>query len=72
MTLLENGPPLALCVNMTVYPAAAILVKEVVVTLSAVESTGIRMKVNVKSILLKHSKLEVCEAMLMWGYFCLL
>jgi 3'-phosphoadenosine 5'-phosphosulfate (PAPS) 3'-phosphatase len=41
ITLVENGQPVVVCVAMTVVPPAAILKKEVVVTLSAEENTGI-------------------------------
>lgn len=41
ITLVENEPSVMMCVTMTVTPATATLNKEVVLTLSAVEGTGI-------------------------------
>lgn len=40
MSIVEDDPPAMLCVTMSVTPATAILDKEVVVTLSAMEGTG--------------------------------
>jgi hypothetical protein len=40
VTVVEGGTPLSVCVQMTTTPAEATLGKEVVVTLSTVDGTG--------------------------------
>ena len=52
MTLVENGSLVMVCVTMAATPATAILDKEVVVTLSAVEGTGRHTAVNCHGVCL--------------------
>jgi hypothetical protein len=41
-TVVEGGPALMVCTQMTAFPAAATLSEEVVVTLSTMDGTGMQ------------------------------